>query len=92
LHHEGILRSHAQVRWCDWDVIARGSSRLPVTQYQEQRPQVVQIVNDRDELLTRVQEEARSGDCVLLMGARDPSLPVLGKKIVGFFGGEVGMS
>jgi len=38
------------------------------------------------------QEDARSGDCVLLMGARDPSLPALGKKIVGIFGGEVGMS
>jgi UDP-N-acetylmuramate--alanine ligase len=51
-----------------------------------------QAVKDRDELLTRVQGDARSGDCVLLMGARDPSLPALGKKIVGFFGGEAEMS
>jgi UDP-N-acetylmuramate-alanine ligase len=51
-----------------------------------------QAVKDRDELLTRVQGDARSGDCVLLMGARDPSLPALGKKIVGIFGGEAGMS
>jgi UDP-N-acetylmuramate--alanine ligase len=46
-------------------------------------------VNDRNELLTRLKAEARSGDCVLLMGARDPSLPALVKKMVELFGGEL---
>jgi len=40
-------------------------------------------------LLTKLKAEARSGDCVLLMGARDPSLPALVKKIVELFGGEL---
>ncbi len=44
-------------------------------------------VNDRDELLTRLKADAGSGDCVLLMGARDPSLSALAKKIVELFGG-----
>jgi len=47
-----------------------------------------QAVNDRDELLTRLKGDATSGDCVLLMGARDPSLPAFVKKIVALFGGE----
>ena len=47
-----------------------------------------QAVNDRDELLTRLKVDARSGDCVLVMGARDPSLPALVRKIVELFGGE----
>ncbi len=51
-----------------------------------------QAINDRDELLTRLKADARSGDCVLLMGARDPSLPTLVKKIVATFGGERGSS
>ena len=44
---------------------------------------------DRDELLSALRGDAKSGDCVLLMGARDPSLPALGKKIVSLFGGEL---
>jgi UDP-N-acetylmuramate--alanine ligase len=44
---------------------------------------------DRDELLVRLQADARSGDCILLMGARDPSLPALVNKIVELFGGEI---
>jgi len=47
-------------------------------------------VNDRNELLTKLKAEAGSGDCVLLMGARDPSLPALVGKIVAVFGGEMG--
>jgi len=47
-----------------------------------------QAVTDRDELLTKLQADASSGDCVLLMGARDPSLPALAKNIVKMFGGE----
>jgi len=47
-----------------------------------------EAVNSRDELLNRLKAEVRSGDCVLLMGARDPSLPALVKKIVEMFGGE----
>jgi len=44
---------------------------------------------DRDELVSMIKAEARPGDCVLLMGARDPSLPALARKIVDLFGGEV---
>ncbi|HEX9020060.1 MAG TPA: L,D-transpeptidase family protein [Nitrospirota bacterium] len=48
-----------------------------------------QAVTDREELLTRLKADAKSGGCVLLMGARDPSLPALVKKIVDLFGGEM---
>jgi UDP-N-acetylmuramate--alanine ligase len=48
-----------------------------------------QALCDRDELLTRLKADARPEDCVLLMGARDPSLPALVKKIVELFGGEM---
>jgi UDP-N-acetylmuramate--alanine ligase len=44
-------------------------------------------VRDRDELLANVKEAARAGDCVLLMGARDPSLPGLAERIIALFGG-----
>jgi len=47
-----------------------------------------QAVRDRDELLAGLGADAKPGDCVLLMGARDPSLPALVKKIVEIFGGE----
>ncbi|MEI6153067.1 MAG: L,D-transpeptidase family protein [Deltaproteobacteria bacterium] len=47
-----------------------------------------QAVRNRDGLLTRLKADVRSGDCVLVMGARDPSLPALVKKIVELFGGE----
>jgi UDP-N-acetylmuramate-alanine ligase len=45
-------------------------------------------VKDRCELLARLKADAKPEDCVLLMGARDPSLPALLKKIVEMFGGE----
>jgi len=48
-----------------------------------------QALTDRDELLTKLQAEVRPEDCVLLMGARDPSLPALAKNIVEMFGGEM---
>jgi UDP-N-acetylmuramate--alanine ligase len=48
-----------------------------------------QAVHDQDALLVQLQADARSGDCVLLMGARDPSLPALARKIVELFGGEI---
>ncbi|MBP6942030.1 MAG: L,D-transpeptidase family protein [Syntrophorhabdaceae bacterium] len=38
-------------------------------------------VKDRDELLARLKADARPGDCVLVMGARDPSLPSLVRKV-----------
>ncbi len=47
-----------------------------------------QAVNDRDELLAGLKADAKPEDCVLLMGARDPSLPALVRKIVEMFGGE----
>jgi UDP-N-acetylmuramate--alanine ligase len=45
-------------------------------------------IGDRDELRARLKEDARPGDCVLVMGARDPSLPSLVRKIVEMFGGK----
>ncbi len=47
-----------------------------------------QAVRDRGELLTRLLNDARPGDCILVMGARDPSLPALVRKIVEVWGGE----
>jgi UDP-N-acetylmuramate--alanine ligase len=47
-----------------------------------------QSARDRGELLTGLQTDARSGDCILVMGARDPSLPTLVRKVVELFGGE----
>jgi UDP-N-acetylmuramate-alanine ligase len=46
-----------------------------------------EAVNDRTELLTKLKVDARPGDCVLIMGARDPSLPALVRKTVTLFGG-----
>jgi UDP-N-acetylmuramate--alanine ligase len=48
-----------------------------------------QAVRDRDELLTKLKADAKPEDCVLIMGARDPSLPALVKKVVEMFGGEM---
>ncbi len=48
-----------------------------------------QAVRDRAELLGELKAHARSGDCVLIMGARDPSLPALVRKAVKLFGGEI---
>lgn len=45
-------------------------------------------VKDRDELLPNLLTDVRSGDCVLLMGARDPSLPELARRIADLFGEE----
>jgi UDP-N-acetylmuramate--alanine ligase len=47
-------------------------------------------VSGRDELLIRLQADAKLEDCVLIMGARDPSLPALVRKVVELFGGEKG--
>jgi UDP-N-acetylmuramate--alanine ligase len=44
--------------------------------------------NNRDELLSLLSKSAKPGDCVLVMGARDPSLPGLVRKIVEMFGGK----
>ena len=49
-------------------------------------------VRDRDELTARLKAQARPGDCVLVMGARDPSLPALVRRVVEVFGGESGKS
>ncbi|MCU0609321.1 MAG: L,D-transpeptidase family protein [Chitinispirillaceae bacterium] len=42
-------------------------------------------VSSREELLKQVAARARPGDCVLLMGARDPSLTSLAKKLIALF-------
>jgi UDP-N-acetylmuramate--alanine ligase len=47
-----------------------------------------QAVGDRDELLTMLKADARPDDCVIVMGARDPSLPALVGRIIELFGGE----
>jgi UDP-N-acetylmuramate--alanine ligase len=47
-----------------------------------------QALTGRDELLDRLRDDAKPKDCVLLMGARDPSLSALVKKVVELFGGE----
>ena len=51
-----------------------------------------EAVSDRDELLTKLKVDARPGDCVLVMGARDPSLPALVRKTVTLFGGPASPS
>jgi len=48
-----------------------------------------QAVHDRDELLAKLKTDVKPEDCVLIMGARDPSLPTLVKKVVEMFGGEM---
>ncbi|OPY66942.1 MAG: UDP-N-acetylmuramate--L-alanine ligase [Syntrophorhabdus sp. PtaU1.Bin002] len=50
-------------------------------------PFTAQAVHDRTELLGKLKADARSGDCVLIMGARDPSLPALVRKVVELLGG-----
>lgn len=44
-----------------------------------------EAVKDREELLVRLRTVAKKDDCILVMGARDPSLPSLVKKIVSLF-------
>jgi len=46
-----------------------------------------EAVSDRTELLIKLKVDARPGDSVLIMGARDPSLPALVRKTVTLFGG-----
>jgi len=43
---------------------------------------------DREELLAALKNDAIPGDCVIIMGARDPSLSALVRKTVELFGGE----
>ena len=61
--------------------IIRGLGAVPFT---------AQAVIDRENLLVKLSTDAKRGDCVLLMGARDPSLPALTKKIIEVFGGSAG--
>jgi UDP-N-acetylmuramate--alanine ligase len=46
-----------------------------------------QTVSSRGELLEKLKAVVQQGDCILVMGARDPSLPALVKKIVELLGG-----
>ncbi len=48
-----------------------------------------QALNSRDELLKTLKLDAKPEDCVLIMGARDPSLTALVNKVVEMFGGEM---
>ncbi|HTG00093.1 MAG TPA: L,D-transpeptidase family protein [Nitrospirota bacterium] len=45
-------------------------------------------VKDRNGLLSAINAAAKPGDCVLVMGARDPSLPALVREIIATFGGR----
>ena len=49
-----------------------------------------EVMQGRPELLQALSQNAQSDDCVLLMGARDPSLPRLAEDIIALFGGAVG--
>ncbi len=48
-------------------------------------PFTASAATGREELLATLKADARPGDCVIVMGARDPSLPSLVKKIVELF-------
>lgn len=48
----------------------------------------VEAVKNRDDLIEKIGRSARAGDCVIVMGARDPSLPALVRKIVETLGGR----
>lgn len=50
----------------------------------------VKALRDRRELLADLKAHAKPGDCILLMGARDPSLPALAREIVDMCGGRKG--
>jgi UDP-N-acetylmuramate--alanine ligase len=43
---------------------------------------------DREKLLSMLEADVRPGDVLLIMGARDPSLPALARRAVHLFGGE----
>jgi UDP-N-acetylmuramate--alanine ligase len=47
-----------------------------------------EAIRDRETLLAALATAVQPGDAVLVMGARDPSLPALVEKIVALFGGE----
>jgi UDP-N-acetylmuramate-alanine ligase len=50
-------------------------------------PFTAQAVKDRDQLLLLLRAAVNHNDCVIVMGARDPSLPALVQKIVALFQG-----
>jgi UDP-N-acetylmuramate--alanine ligase len=52
-------------------------------------PFAAEAVGSRDALLARLKDRTQSGDCVLLMGARDPSLASFAKSIADVFHGVV---
>ena len=52
-------------------------------------PFLAQAVSDRSTLLLLLSKSVQAGDVVLLMGARDPSLPGLAASIIALFGGPV---
>jgi UDP-N-acetylmuramate-alanine ligase len=51
-----------------------------------------EAVSDRNDLLIKLEGDARPGDCVLVMGARDPSLSALVRKTITLFGGRASPS
>jgi len=48
----------------------------------QQRHVPVEGVSDYAALIQRLREEARPGDVILCMGARDPELPVFARRLV----------
>jgi UDP-N-acetylmuramate-alanine ligase len=53
---------------------------------------LARAVADRRELLAELEARVKPDDCVLVMGARDPSLPALVRSIVDLFGGAQEMA
>jgi UDP-N-acetylmuramate--alanine ligase len=51
-------------------------------------PFTAEALRSRDELLARLKAGVAPGDCVLVMGARDPSLPALVRQVIRLFDGE----
>lgn len=47
----------------------------------------VELVENYDALMMRMLSERRAGDCALVMGARDPGLPVFARKLVNALAG-----
>ena len=61
----------------------RGLDILAAAQAAAGRFHEARATASREETLELVAERARPGDCVLLMGARDPSLPFFAKDLAG---------
>jgi hypothetical protein len=78
-----LLRSIMQVEPLKEHFIRRHHKRLDFVSFH------AAAVKDREELLTRLQTVAKKKDCILVMGARDPSLPSFVRKIISLLSDKV---